>query len=132
MYGSNVKDLIGYFEFISYENARKSEVGLNTSHFTMRYSKTYKLVQTHWCTLFLFSGIAFHIASFFSDLFPFAVFFYAGAVFFLIDLLYVLSYQCHITPEKIVQIEFWIFKKEIKWSSIKAKKAKNNLGRTSK
>ena len=115
-----------YWDFMSYENARKSEIGLNASHFTMRYSTTYTLVPAHWCLLFLLSGIAFQITSFFHDLFPIAVFCYAGAVFFLIDLLYLLSYQCHITPQKIVQIEFWILKKEVAWSSIKAKKAKKD------
>ena len=115
-----------YWDFMSYENARKSELGLNPSRFTMRFSKTYKLVQAHRCLLFLLSGIAFQITSLVHDLFPIAVFCYAGAAFFLIDLLYLLSYQCHVTPQKIVQIEFWIFKKEVAWTSIKAKKAKKD------
>ncbi len=115
-----------YWDFMSYENARKSELGLNPSHFTMRFCKTYKLVQAGRSLLFLLGGIIFQITSYFHDLFPFAVFCYAGAAFFLIDLLYLLSYQCHVTPQKIVQTEFWIFKKEVAWTSIKAKKAKKD------
>ncbi|MBQ8213387.1 MAG: hypothetical protein IJZ80_05195 [Clostridia bacterium] len=128
---NSARDTWRYWDFMSYENARKSEIGLNASHFTMRYSKTYKLVQAHLCLLFLLSGIAFQITSLFHDLFPIAVFCYAGAAFFLINLLYLLSYQCHVTPQKIVQIEFWIFKKEVAWSSIKAKKVKKDTDKDS-
>lgn len=120
-----------YWDFMSYENARESEIGLNPSRFTMRFSKTYKLVQAHWCMLCLLGGIAFQITSLFHDLFPIAVFCYAGAAFFLIDLLYLISYQCCVTPQKIVQIEFWIFKKEVAWSSIKAKKVKKDADKES-
>ena len=115
-----------YWDFMSYENARKSEIGLNPCRFTMRFSKTYKFVQAHRCMLCLLGGIAFQITSRYHDLFPIAVFCYIGAAFFGIDVLYLLSYQCHVTPQKIVQIEFWIFKKEVAWSSITAKKTKKD------
>lgn len=124
--GRGARESWRYWDFISYENARKSEFGLNPSRFTMHFSKTYKLVQARRSLIFLLSGIAFQITSLFHDLFPIAVFCYAGAAFFLIDLLYLLSYQCHVTPQKIVQTEFWIFKKEVAWTSIKAKKAKKD------
>ena len=121
---SSTRESWRYWDFMSYENARKSEIGLNPCRFTMRFSKTYKFVQAHWCMLCLLGGIAFQITSRYHDLFPIAVFCYIGAAFFGIDLLYLLSYQCHVTPQKIVQIEFWIFKKEVAWSSITAKKQK--------
>ena len=79
---NSTRESIRYWDFMSYENAQKSEMGLNASHFTMRYSKTYKLVQAHWCILFLLGGIAFQITSLFHDLFPIAVFCYIGATFF--------------------------------------------------
>ena len=115
-----------YWDFLSYEDARKSEHGFDPSCFTMRFSKTYKLVQARRSLLCLLLGIAFQITSLFHDLFPIAVFCYIGAVFFGIDLLYLLSYQCHVTPHKIEQTEFWILRKEVAWSSIKSKKIKKD------
>ena len=108
--------------FQSYISAKEEENGLNPSDFTMRYSKSSKRTQAHVFGASLVFGILFQV----SNLFPFNIAFYASSAIFLFSFLYQVSYQCHITPQKIVQFQFWIFKKEISWNIIIAKKAKKN------
>ena len=54
------------------------------------------------------------------------ILFFLKDALFLLGYLYKLSYQCHVTQQRIVQIQFWIFKKELPWSAVKAKKARKD------
>ena len=120
------RDLIGYLDLLAYESARNGERELKSSDFIMRYSKNARRVLAFWVGLALLLGIGFHIAAPFSDLLPLAMICYAVSLLFLLSYLYKLSYQCHVTQQRIVQIQFWIFKKELPWSAVKAKKARKD------
>ena len=119
---------VEYFELISKQGARKEESQTYARTFTMRFSKVAKTVTVQWIILTAFMGLAFCLTDVFlhTDLFGLAIFAWVATAFFIFYLLYQSSYRCHVTEEKIVRTELWLFKKEIDWKCVSFRKIKRD------
>lgn len=107
------------WETLMREKAREEEKSLKTSNFVVRFSTAYKLFWASITVLLVLIGGGIQIFAKETDI---AIFFYVFAAIPLWLCLYSLSYRCTVDEKKMVRVEFWIFKKEISWNSVKYKK----------